>query len=235
VKSNELIRRGRGRPRDLDKLQAILDAASALFLERGIAATTMESIAERASVSKMTVYGHFRDKPALLSSVFERNIKAIRLPDLAIGPDPNASLGQLAEFGERLVSFLTQPEIVRTASVMAACADENPRLAAAFYTAGPGTMLKKVAGFLNSLAKRGVLSIDDPELAAEQLIVSWLGLSQLRQNLGVAGPPSADAIARRVRYTTDTMLRAWSSAPQAGGKAGAAQRRRRMQRNATTK
>ena len=235
MKSNELIRRPRGRPRDLDKLQAILDAASALFLERGITATTMESVAERACVSKMTVYGHFRDKASLLSVVFERNIKAIRLPDLAVGPDPTSSLAQLAEFGKRLVSFLTRPEIVRTASVMAACADENPRLAAAFYAAGPGTMLKKVAGFLKSLAKRGVLSIDDPELAAEQLIVSWLGLSQLRQNLGVAGPPSADAIARRVRYATDTMLRAWSSASLAGDKAGAAQRRRRTPRDATTK
>ena len=80
-------------------------------------------------------------------------------------------------------------------------------------------MLKRVAGFLKSLAKRGVLSIDDPEVAAEQLIVSWLGLSQLRQNLGVAGPPPADAIARRVRYATDTMLRAWSSASLPGSKA----------------
>jgi hypothetical protein len=41
------------------------------------------------------------------------------------------------------------------------------------------------------------------------------------QNLGVAGPPSADAIARRVRYATDTMLRAWSTASPVDGKAGA--------------
>jgi TetR/AcrR family transcriptional repressor of mexJK operon len=234
VKSVEPIRRRRGRPRDLDKLHAILDAASALFLERGIAGTTMESVAERACVSKMTVYGHFRDKPSLLSAVFERNIKAIRLPDLAIGSDATSSLAQLAEFGERLVWFLTRPEIVRTAWVMAACADENPRLAAAFYAAGPGTMLKKVAGFLKSLVERGVLPIDDPELAAEQLIVSWLGLSQLRQNLGVAGPPSADAIARRVRSATDTMLGTGSSASPAAGKAGAAGRRRRSPRDAAT-
>src|SRR5215470_8773335 len=82
----------------------------------------------RAGVSKMTVYGHFRDKPALLSAVFERNIKAIRLPDLAVGPDPTSSLVQLAEFGQKLVWFLTRPEIVKTTSVMAACAEENPRL-----------------------------------------------------------------------------------------------------------
>jgi TetR/AcrR family transcriptional repressor of mexJK operon len=216
----------------LNKLQSILDAASSLFLERGIAATTMEAVAERASVSKMTVYGHFPDKPALLSAVFERNIKAIRLPHLEVGSDASSSLARLTEFGERLVSFLTRPEIVRTGRVMAACADENPRLAAAFYAAGPGTMLRKVAGFLKSLAERGILSIDDPELAAEQLIVSWLGMSHLRQNLGVAGPPSAGDIARRVHYATDTMLRAWSSASPASGKAGTARRRRRSPRDA---
>jgi TetR/AcrR family transcriptional repressor of mexJK operon len=214
----------------LDKLQAILDAASSLFLELGIAATTMESVAERASVSKMTVYGHFPDKSALLSAVFERNIKAIRLPDLEVGSDPRSSLARLTEFGERLVSFLTRPEIVRTGRVMAACADENPHLAAAFYAAGAGTMLKKVAVFLKSLAERGILLIDDPELAAEQLIASWLGMSHLRQNLGVAGPPSASAIARRVRYATDTMLRAWSSDSPAACKAVAARRSRRRPR-----
>jgi TetR/AcrR family transcriptional repressor of mexJK operon len=233
VKSVEPIRR-RGRPLDLHKRHAILDAASALFLERGIAGTTMDSVAERACVSKMTVYRHFRDKASLLSAVFERNIKAIRLPDLAVGSNPTSSRAQLAEFGERLVWFLTRPEIVRTAWVMASCADENPRLAAAFYAAGPGTMLKKVAGFLKPLAERGVLPIDDPELAAEQLVVSWLGLSQLRQNLGLAGPPSADAIARRVRYATDTMVRARSSDSPAAGKAGAGPRRRRSPRDAAT-
>src|SRR5579863_1933942 len=45
-------RRGRGRPRDLNKRKAILEAAGALFLERGIAATTIESVAERAKASK---------------------------------------------------------------------------------------------------------------------------------------------------------------------------------------
>ena len=226
--STEPVRRGRGRPRDPDKLHAILDAASVLFLERGIAATTMESVAERASVSKMTVYGYFRDKPALLTAVFERNTKNIRLPDLSAGADLSSSLERLIAFGERLVSFLTRPEIVRTGRLMSASADEYPQLAAAFYAAGPDAMHKKVATFLNLLAERGDLSIKDPDLAAEQLIVSWLGMSQLRQNLGVAGPPAADAIANSVRYATDTMVRAWStSAPRGVGKARSGRTRSR--------
>jgi len=64
----------------------------------------------------------------------------------------------------------------------------------------PRPTLKRVAAFLKSLTARGFLSIKDPELAAEQLVASWFGMSVLRQSLGVAGPPSADAIAERVRY-----------------------------------
>ena len=96
---------------------------------------------------------------------------------------------------------------------MTECADERPRLAAAFYTAGLGELLKQVAGFLKVLTRRGFLSLKDPELAAEQLVASWLGVGRQKRELGLAGPPSADAIAKRVRYAVDTLVRAWSPRP----------------------
>ncbi len=202
--------RGRGRPRDLLKREAILDAAAALFFGRGIAATTMEAVAELAGVSKMTVYSHFPDKPALLVASFERNISEIRLPDLTDRADLAASLEALIGFGERLVAFLTRPEIVKGGRLMAASAGDHPALAAAFFAAGPATMLARVANFLRSLDARGLLNIDDPELDAEQLIAAWLGVSQLKQNLGIAGPPSPEEISRSVRRATQTFLTAWS-------------------------
>jgi len=204
-------RRGRGRPRDPGKREAIVGAAIALFYERGIAATTMESVAERAGVSKMTVYGYFPDKPALLAATFERNISAMRLPALTDEPELPASLEALNEFGERLISFLTRPEIVKSGRLMAASASEHPALAAAFYAAGPEAMATMVAKFLRSLDARGLARIDAPELTAEQLIAAWLGMSQLKQNLGVAGPPSAEEIARNVRHATEIFARAWSA------------------------
>jgi TetR/AcrR family transcriptional regulator, mexJK operon transcriptional repressor len=215
--SIERRRRGPGRPRDLAKLEAILDAAYALFLERGIAATTMDLVAERASVSKMTVYANFRDKPALLSAVFDRRKETTHLPELPVGSDLNFSLVRLFEFGELIATVLTRPEVVRMTRLMAECAGEHPRLAATFYTAGRGEMVKRVTAFLKSLTKHKLLSIKDPELAAEQLIASWVGMSGLRQSLGVAGPPSADAIAKRVRYAIDTMVRAWPTGAEATG------------------
>jgi TetR/AcrR family transcriptional regulator, mexJK operon transcriptional repressor len=203
--------RARGRPRDLGKREAILDAAGALFHARGIAATTMEAVAEKAAVSKMTVYSHFPDKPALLAAVFERNISFIQLPELADKSDLPSSLDALIDFGERLVSFLTRPEIVKSGRLMAASAQDHPALAAAFFAAGPAQMLARVSTFLRSLCARGLVSIDEPDLAAEQLIAAWLGLSQLKQNLGVGGPPLPEEIARNVRQATRTFVAAWSA------------------------
>ena len=172
----------------------------------------MESVAERACVSKMTVYGHFPDKPALLTAVFERNIAAMRLGELIERPDLPSSREELVAFGERLVAYLTRPDVVTTGRLMAEGAGEHPRLAAAFFAAGPAAVVGQVAAFLKSLAERRFLVVDDAELAAELMTVSWLGLSPLRQNLGLAGPPTAEAIARRVRLATETMLQAWSAA-----------------------
>src|SRR5580698_4312383 len=106
-------RRGPGRPRDLAKREAIMDAAYALFLERGITATTMDAVTERASVSKMTVYANFRDKPALVSAVLDRRIKLMHGFDLAVGPDLNSSVERLVELGEQVASISGQPEIIR--------------------------------------------------------------------------------------------------------------------------
>jgi TetR/AcrR family transcriptional repressor of mexJK operon len=211
--SVERKRRGPGRPRDLAKLESILGAAYALFLERGIAATTMDAVADRASVSKMTVYANFPDKPALLAAAFDRQIKLMRVLDISVGPDLDSSIERLVKLGEAVVAAGTRPQVIKVNLRMAECSGENPGLATTFYSAGRGEVLKRVAAFLKTLTTRGFLSIKDHELAAEQLLGSWFGMGVLRQSLGLAGPPSADAIAKRVRYAVETLVRAWSVKP----------------------
>ena len=56
---------GPGRPKDLEKRAAILEAAKGLFLSRGFGATSMDAVAAGAGVSKLTVYNHFSDKDTL--------------------------------------------------------------------------------------------------------------------------------------------------------------------------
>lgn len=52
----------RGRPRNMETQNAILAAAYELLLEHGFAAITVEKIAERAQVSKATIYKWWPNK-----------------------------------------------------------------------------------------------------------------------------------------------------------------------------
>jgi TetR/AcrR family transcriptional regulator, repressor of the mexAB-oprM multidrug resistance operon len=80
--------------------EAILDAAEVVFLEHGVARSSLEQIARRAGVTRGAIYWHFKDKTALFAAMVER----VRLPlqDIADayrrrsgGMDPLGMLRQL--------------------------------------------------------------------------------------------------------------------------------------------
>src|SRR3954467_8405259 len=52
--------------------EALIDAALALFTERGYAGVGTEEIVARAKVTRGALYHHFTDKRALFRAVFER-------------------------------------------------------------------------------------------------------------------------------------------------------------------
>ena len=65
-------RAGPGRPRDPHADTAILEAAIDLLIERGIDRTSMEGIAKRAGVAKVTVYKRWKSKEDLLADAIEK-------------------------------------------------------------------------------------------------------------------------------------------------------------------
>ncbi|WP_280460661.1 TetR/AcrR family transcriptional regulator [Nocardia carnea] len=58
--------RTRGRPRSTEADDAILEAAVELLIERGVEATSIERVANRAGVTRPTVYRRYTDKTTLL-------------------------------------------------------------------------------------------------------------------------------------------------------------------------
>ena len=57
--------------------QELLDAALALFVEKGFAATRSEQVAQRAGVSKGTLYLYYPSKEELLKAVIRHNLSAL--------------------------------------------------------------------------------------------------------------------------------------------------------------
>src|SRR4051812_21079050 len=57
-----------------ERPQEIIDAALALFVEKGFAATRLDDVAERAGLSKAAIYLYFADKTALFQGVVRQAI-----------------------------------------------------------------------------------------------------------------------------------------------------------------
>src|SRR5262249_29879004 len=61
----------RGRPLHAAKHERIIAAATEAFLDFGFNAANMDLVAQRANVSKMTVYTHFKSKEALFGAIID--------------------------------------------------------------------------------------------------------------------------------------------------------------------
>ena len=88
------------------KQATIVQAALDLFLEQGYAATSMDAVASRASVTKQTVYRYYPSKEELFTAVMEK-IRADEPSPYAFG---DADLDtELSNFGRDLLAFHLTP------------------------------------------------------------------------------------------------------------------------------
>jgi TetR/AcrR family transcriptional repressor of mexJK operon len=165
-------------PRSVRKRQAILEAATTAFLSSGYLGTTMDEIAALAAVSKQTVYKHFADKERLFYEIVVSTVNEAGEPtveevvNLRDSGDVEADLRDLAR---RLLTRVMQPRLLQLRRVVIGEAGRFPELGRTFYELGPGRTVDALASAFERLAERGVLDLDDPELAAAHF--NWLIMS----------------------------------------------------------
>ncbi|HET7419053.1 MAG TPA: TetR/AcrR family transcriptional regulator [Candidatus Dormibacteraeota bacterium] len=150
----------------------IREAATALFLEKGYAATTMDDIAGRAGVSKQTIYTHFPGKEELFSDLVLAN--AARVDDFIglIGPtlsDPAGLEQGLRRLARRYLDFVSRPEVLRLRRLIIGESARFPELARQYYERVPGRVYEALAA-----AFRDALPTDQPMRAAQHF--AWLTL-----------------------------------------------------------
>lgn len=85
--------------------ERILQAATALFLEQGYERTTVAEVAERAGVSRATVFWHFSDKAGLFREAFNRLVEPFRR-SIEAGIDETDPELRLQELLTRYPSFI---------------------------------------------------------------------------------------------------------------------------------
>ncbi len=101
-------RPGAGRKRDPQAQRAVLAAAEALLIEIGYHRVTMEKIAERSGVAKMTLYRWWPNKAAVVTDAVRGSLAPTAVPDTgSMAGDALAwlegLLGTLTKYGDASV------------------------------------------------------------------------------------------------------------------------------------
>jgi|SRR3954465_11063697 AcrR family transcriptional regulator len=200
------------RARALETERRILDAADALFTERGYVGTSLAAIAERAEINPRTLYKVFATKVTLLSRLVDVSMVGDHA-DVAVAERPWAAGAFDGETGaERVRVFAAVIRRVMESAgrafriaAQAAAADTD---AAALWQTGQRHRYDDAAAFVASLERAGLLRADrtpDQAIATVWLVASPETFIQLTEGHGL----TLDEYEQWVESTLrDTVLRA---------------------------
>jgi TetR/AcrR family transcriptional repressor of mexJK operon len=193
---------------DKAKNEAILDAASDVLFERGLAAP-LDEIARRAGVSKQTIYNHYGSKAELVRALIERRAQLITAPlDVPGAEDqPEAAL---ADYARRLLETIIMERGVRLMRLIIESAPTQPEIAQAVFGATAGASRAKLSAFLEREARAGRLAIAEPAEAANFFSGMVIGYHQLQGLLGQPHSLSPALIDRIAEEAARRFMRAYA-------------------------
>lgn len=200
---------GPGRPKDLAKRKAILEAAKTLFLSNGYDGSSMDAIAAEAGVSKLTVYSHFTDKEKLFAEAVKSKCEE-QLPELLFELDDEVPVAQvLLNIGRGFNELINSRESVELHRVMVSLAAQDSTLSRMFYEAGPQRVLHGMEELLRRADQSGKLRVPDPLSAADQFFCLIKGGANFRLLIGCGEALQGAEAEAHVRDAVEVFLRAF--------------------------
>ena len=178
---------------------------------------TLEAIAKKANVSRMTVYSHFGDKQTLFREVIKRQATTLANA-LAFPSEDYMDSGELREdrlkhelirFGIDFVKFLSRPDIKAWNRLRQEEAKNYPDLAKTF-SQGARVVLDTLRSRLELANERGELKVSDSATAARQLI-GMLASADALSAIGLHEEQTAAKIRKHVNGCVDAFLRAYAA------------------------
>ena len=199
-----------GRPKDLGKRAAILDAAKRLFVEQGYDGVSMDQIAAAAGVSKLTVYSHFGDKDALFSAAARAYCEQ-RLPAELFHPNPDVPLRErLFEIAQAFYAMASSPEAVSGHRILCTPQMTDSPVPAMFWEAGPKRVQAEFSELLQRRVDAGELDIDDVALASSQFFTLLKGELHARLVMGCGTTGCGEGARAHIAASVDMFLRAYA-------------------------
>lgn len=171
---SENVQNRRGRPANEALGRTIVDAACELFEELGFHAATLDKVAQRAKISKLSIYKHFENKEALFGAAFAARCQQLVPQKLFEDVDGSAE-DQLMAAGSSLLRTLLRPEVRNVEAMVMADTPNQKSLSKLHYEAGPAHIIAQIEGLLRQLHAKALLNVSDPLQSARLFAALFKG------------------------------------------------------------
>jgi TetR/AcrR family transcriptional regulator, mexJK operon transcriptional repressor len=174
--------------------RAFLEAATAVFLEKGYANSTLDDVIARSGGSRQTLYTLFGGKQGLfeviVSDYSSKIFGTLNVEDM-LGQTPDQVL---VELGIRYLQTVTSPVAVGLFRLLIAESISMPHMAKRFWEIGPNHDRTLLSSYFAHQARRGILQLTDPERAAQQFWGMLRGDYHIQGALCLCGPPTIEEV-----------------------------------------
>jgi TetR/AcrR family transcriptional regulator, mexJK operon transcriptional repressor len=202
-----------GRPVDPTKDSAILKAARHAFFEQPYDRVSMDAVAERAGVSKVTIYSKFKSKDGLfIAAIRESSLESYE--KMQFETDTSGQIkDNLCRLGESFMRMITNPEVTALHSLMMRESERHPELPLQFYQTVVNRSVSKLSDTLRLATESGALNCEDPRRAAIQFMALIQGNFLYELELGVEKKLNEAAMIDYVDACVDLFIRGYSKQP----------------------
>jgi AcrR family transcriptional regulator len=186
--------------------QAMLDAATDLFLEKGYERTSLTDIVDRSKGSRTTLYEQFGNKEGLLRAMVEDS--SSRLWQVIDSPDetPSFAEAELVDLGRRFITAALAPNAVAVFRIVVAEGHRVPDIAEFFFDRGPRIIKERLTQRFRLASAGSPLAIGSPEVLTQVFLGAVIGDLWIRQALGLAPLCGDEEIEAHVRIAVRIFL-----------------------------
>jgi TetR/AcrR family transcriptional repressor of mexJK operon len=203
------IRLSVGRPKDASKRDGIIRAATNLFMSKGYELTSMEAVAAKAGVSKITIYNNFVDKDELFKQVIQSRCNALAVIGAFADMAERKPQDALIEIGKNFAALMYNADSIRLHRIMLSEATRRTKTVQLFYEAGPHRVKKLFSDLLQQWVNKGVLKIIDIPKASEHYFSLLKGEMHVKVCLGIAATPTSEELAPHIAAAVRVFMSAY--------------------------
>lgn len=196
--------------RGAERREAILRAATDLFLKHGFEGTSLGMVIEGSGGSRRTIYERFGNKEGLFEAVVDGMLDDLLSRFTSFDWETGGPEDVLNRAGSALVDALVAPRAIALLRMVIGEVGRFPDLGVAMFERGPERAYARLAIYLGEQEEAGTMQLGDPDLAARQLLEMMKGDMQLRALLCPGHLPKRRDRQRHVASAVRTFLAAVS-------------------------